>query len=515
MGPVQLPIAPMLQLLLVAFVLQAAPSSSPADFDKVFTGKTLRIGYVHTNARAGSGPHGGTLAPLPPAAAYENSEELITNPMLQVELEWAGSRANLIDSSGLGKYRIELSDLATKRLIFSSSFCSIYGEWETTPESKFIDTFAESLRVPEPRQNFRWTIQKRGGDETFRELSSMDIDFSDDSWTRRESMTRHSPVDRTSPNGGAEVVTIFDNGDLAHHVDLLIAADGYKKEQGDKFVADAKRLVDALFQTEPYRRRKSDFNVRALFRPTPFDEAGIGNPRAGIGHDTNFGMSYNAFGSDRYVLAMNDDRLRDICAQSPYDALILLFNERKYGGGGIYNLWATVAADTEPAAYIFVHEFGHSFAGLADEYYTSQVAYEDLIKPGIEPWEPNVTALLDPTKLKWKDLVAKQTPLPTPWGQKHFDEVDLAYQKRRAEMIDAKASEAEMEALFREVKGQTGPLLANEKFAGKVGAFEGASYQAKGLYRPEVDCIMFTRNPTQFCRVCERAIERTIDSYVR
>ena len=127
----------------------------------------------------------------------------------------------------------------------------------------------------------------------------------------------------------------------------------------------------------------------------------------------------------------------------------------------------------------------------------------------------DVTALLDPTKLKWKDLVAKDMPLPTPWGQQHFDEVDLAYQKRRAEMIDAKASEAEMEALFREVKGQTGPLLANEKFAGLVGAFEGASYQAKGLYRPEVDCIMFTRNPTHFCKVCERAIERTIDSYVR
>src|SRR6185503_7856220 len=123
-----------------------------------------------------------------------------------------------------------------------------------------------------------------------------------------------------------------------------------------------------------------------------------------------------------------------------YDALILLFNSQKYGGGGIFNLWATCAADTEPAPYVFVHEFGHSFAGLADEYYSSQVAYEDFIKPGCEPWEPNVTALLDPAKLTWKDLVAPGTPLPTPWGQKEFDEIDLAYQKRRAEMLEAKAS---------------------------------------------------------------------------
>jgi hypothetical protein len=293
----------------------------------------------------------------------------------------------------------------------------------------------------------------------------------------------------------------------------LVVADGYTAKQRDKFVADTRRLVDVMFKTEPFARRKKDFSVRALFLPA--QEEGISNPRKGVWRTSPLGLSFNAFDSDRYVLTQRDFNLRELCAQAPYDALILLFNERKYGGGGIYNLWATVAADTEPAPYVFVHEFGHSFAGLADEYYSSQVAYENFIAPGVEPWEPNVTALLEPSKLKWRDLIAADTPLPTPWDQARFDAGDLEYQKRRQAMLAQGASEEQMEALFREVKSSTAPLLAGELYAAKVGAFEGSSYQAKGLYRPQVDCIMFTRNPSHFCRVCERALERTIDTFTR
>jgi hypothetical protein len=163
---------------------------------------------------------------------------------------------------------------------------------------------------------------------------------------------------------------------------------------------------------------------------------------------------------------------------------------------------------------LLVHEFGHSFAGLADEYYSSQVAYEDFVPKGVEPWEPNVTALLDPAALKWKDLVAPETAIPTPWAQERYDEVDLAYQAKRKELIERRASEDEVEALFREVRAATKPLLEAEPAYGKTGAFEGAMYEAKGLYRPEVDCIMFTRNPKGFCRVCARAIEGVIESYL-
>jgi hypothetical protein len=160
-----------------------------------------------------------------------------------------------------------------------------------------------------------------------------------------------------------------------------------------------------------------------------------------------------------------------------------------------------------------VHEFGHSFAGLADEYYTSQVSYEEFNEEGSEPWEPNVTALVDPAALKWGDLVAPGTPVPTPWNQAAFDEASLAYQKERQALREAGAPEEEMEALFARVKAVTEPMLAGEEHAGEVGAFEGAAYQAKGLYRPAADCIMFTRNPDTFCPVCARGIERVIALY--
>jgi hypothetical protein len=309
------------------------------------------------------------------------------------------------------------------------------------------------------------------------------------------------------------VHALFENGPPATKVDLLLLADGYAAGDERKFLADAERLSRVLFETEPFRSRKSDFNLRALFLPAA--EAGIRNPRQGSWRDSPLGCSFNAFDVDRYVLTTANERLREAAAQAPYDALIVLFQERKYGGGGIFNLWATVAADTEVAPYVFVHEFGHAFAGLADEYYSSQVAYEHFNPHGVEPWEPNVTALLDPATLKWKDLVAADTPLPTPWAKAKYDAIDLDYQARRKELLERGASEEASEALMREVKASTGPLLASDRYAGRPGAFEGAMYEGQGLYRPEVDCIMFTRNPTSFCRVCARALDRVIGMYAQ
>ena len=164
---------------------------------------------------------------------------------------------------------------------------------------------------------------------------------------------------------------------------------------------------------------------------------------------------------------------------------------------------------------MFVHEFGHHFAALADEYYTSDVAYETGAAERPEPWEPNVTALHDPAQVKWKDLVASGTPLPTPWDKAEFEKHTAAIQQRRREIRARNASEAEMDALFREERDWDRTFLASMKYSGRVGAFEGAAYEPRGLYRPEADCIMFTRDPVGFCRVCRRAIERIIDLYVR
>jgi hypothetical protein len=294
-------------------------------------------------------------------------------------------------------------------------------------------------------------------------------------------------------------------------VDLLVLGDGYTRDESGKYRKDVERLVSVLFETEPFHSRKDDFNVWAIDLPSP--ESGISNPRSGVWRKSALGLSFNAFDSDRYVLSFENKAIREVAALAPYDTMIMVFNGRKYGGGGIFNLWATCASDTEVAPYVFVHELGHSFAGLADEYYTSDVAYEDFNAPGSEPWEPNITALLDGVELKWKEHTEDAIPIPTPWNQDAYDKAAYEYQEKRRQLRAEGASEEAVEKLFEEIKQKTIPMLNSEEYAGKVGAFEGAGYQAKGLFRPSVDCIMFSRNPGSFCKVCEEALTRVIDLY--
>jgi hypothetical protein len=168
--------------------------------------------------------------------------------------------------------------------------------------------------------------------------------------------------------------------------------------------------------------------------------------------------------------------------------------------------------DTEFAEYIFIHEFGHHFAGLADEYYLLPVSYETP-EELTEPWEPNVTALQDPAHIKWAHLVDSGTPLPTPWGKEAYEEHAREIRARRQALIDAQAPEAEFDALFEEQKRIETELLAAMSHSATVGAFEGAMYEAAGLYRSETDCIMFTRDDVGFCRVCRWALERVMDLY--
>lgn len=468
-------------LCLACFACLAPAQDGAADFDALFTGATLRVDYHHA----------GTA-----------SEEHVALDALRLEGPWPGSRTQLVDDTNLGKYLFQVVDPRTQRVLYSRGFASIYGEWETTAEARGgWRAFHESQRFPEPRESVQLVLQKRTADGAFAEL-----------WQRTIDPTSRF-VDRSPLAAGPEVHAVLESGVPADKVDLLIVSEGYTADARDAFLADTRRLTDVMFATEPFARRRGDFNVRALFAASP--EAGVPNPRKNEWPATRFGLSFNAFDSDRYVLTERNRDLREAAAHAPYDALIVLFQSRKYGGGGIFGLWSTCAAQSSEAPYLFVHEFGHSFGGLADEYYTSPVSYEGFVAPGSEPWEPNVTALLDPARLKWRDLVAEGTPLPTPWQKEPYDELSRKQQAVRAERIAAGASEEEMEALFREVKTTTKPMLEAEPHFGHVGAFEGAAYEAKGLYRPEVDCIMFTRNPTSFCKVCERGLEAVIDLYSR
>jgi hypothetical protein len=298
-------------------------------------------------------------------------------------------------------------------------------------------------------------------------------------------------------------------GDPARKVNLLMLGDGYTAAERTKFEKDARRFIEGLFATPPFREHRADFNVWGLCPAA--EQSGVSRPSSEIYRRSPVGASYDTFGTERYVLTMENRTLRDVASFAPYEFIEILVNGETYGGGGIFNQFACVAIDNPWSAYVGVHEFAHHFAGLADEYYTSDVAY---LPPEhkTEPWEPNVTALLDPANLKWRDLLAPGTPVPTPWDKDEFDRFERDIQKQRKELRAAGKPEANIDALFRLERQKEDAMLGAQKYAGKVGAFEGANYESKGYYRPEVDCIMFTRHMS-FCAVCRRAIERVIAMY--
>jgi hypothetical protein len=414
-------------------------------------------------------------------------------------LPWPGNARKAIDDTNLGKYFFEVIDQNTGHAIYSRGFASIYGEWETTDEAaKITRTFNESLRFPAPQAPALVVLKKRDKDNRFKQMWSTTID------------PRDPFIDDSRPPSAGPLVAIQNNGDPQTKVDFLIVGDGYTSAESGKFERDSRRLADLLFTVSPFKERRADFNVWGLCPAA--SESGISRPSTGVHRRSPLGATYDAFGSERYVLTFENRAFRDYASNAPYDFVEILVNGKTYGGGGIFGLYSTVAADSLWAPYIFVHEFGHHFAALADEYYTSPVAYTQPVER-VEPWEPNVTALLDPSSLKWKDLISPSTPIPTPWSKQEYEEYSRAIQKRRAEIRASRQPESVMDALFNEEKQHETAMSAAEKYAGRVGAFEGAMYEAKGYYRPQIDCIMFSRNDAGFCAVCRRAIERVIDLY--
>jgi hypothetical protein len=442
--------------------------------------RTMRVDYYHT----GDISH-----------EVFSLDEVVLEP-----LPWPGNPNRAADDTNLGKYFFEVRDRATNNLIYSRGFASIYGEWETTGEAKSMNrTFSESLRFPAPDKPVQIILKKRDSQNSFVEIWTFNLDPKD------------IFVNSAKPPQSGAVIEIEKHGAPEKKVDFLILGDGYTAAERGKFEKDARRLAGVLFETEPFRSRRQDFNIWAICPAS--EESGISRPSYGIHRRSPIGTTYDTFGTVRYILTFENKAFRNIASWAPYEFVEILVNESAYGGGGIFNLYGTVAADSPQAPYIFVHEFGHHLAGLADEYYSSDVAYNPP-EEKIEPWEPNATALLDPPALKWSPLVEPGTPIPTPWNKEAFDAYDRKMQDRRQQLRKEKRPESELDALSREVDAQHKKMLDEEKYAGKVGAFEGAIYQSKGYYRPEVNCIMFTRT-NHFCRVCRGAIERVIDLYSR
>ncbi len=441
---------------------------------------TLRLDYYHT----------GTA-----------TEETFSLDRLVVEpLPWPGNPARPLDDTNSGKYLFEVHEAASGKLVYSRGFASIYGEWETTAEAaKMPRTLHESLRFPlaDEAGTLRVVVKKRDAANVFQTIWEIEID------------PRDMFVDTAHPPK-QEVLELQVRGAPAEKVDLLLLGDGYTAAERDKFERDARRMTEVLFAASPFKERRDDWNVWGICPPAA--ESGISRPSTGIHRRSPVGATYDAFGSERYVLTFENRSWRDIAAWAPYEFVQILVNGETYGGGGIFGLYGTVAVDSDWADYIFVHEFGHHFTGLADEYYTSAVAYEPAADI-VEPWEPNATTIVDPERLKWRQLLTPGVEMPTPWPKEAFEVHARGIQERRREIRARRRPEAEMSALFSEQQAFEAELLGSAPEAGKVGLFEGANYAARGFYRSQSDCIMFTRDRVPFCAACRRAIERMIDLY--
>jgi len=465
-------------------------------FDRYFIDRTMRIDYFHVgNAR----------------------EEAVTLDRVYEQGTWAGSRRNLIDPFDIGRYAYKVYDVSSGSLIFSKGFDSYFAEYKTTQWA--LDglkrTYHETALVPFPKAKVRFVVELRDRQNVLQLVFSAEIDPAD-IYITRESLA-----------AGVKVFEVLKSGDPHEKVDVAFIAEGYTAAEETKLKADLERFREVFFKLEPYKSHRGSFNFYGVFKPS--EESGCDEPSHGSYKNTAVGSTFDSLRLERYLLTEDNKSLRDIAAHVPYDALFIMVNHKRYGGGGIYNFFCTFTVDNQWYEYLFLHEFGHSFAGLADEYYTSSVAYNEFYPKGIEPLEENITALLNPESLKWKKLVSPGTAVPTPWEKEEYDRMDNAYQKVRQELnariaalkksgapeAEVAKVEEESERLSLEHARKMDDFLRESKLLGKVGAFEGAGYSSEGLYRPAIDCLMFSKGAKPFCKVCEQAVARIIDHYCK
>jgi IgA peptidase M64/peptidase M64-like protein len=467
---------------------------SQENFEKYFTDATLRIDYSHTGD------------------ATKETEAIVQ--MYQYGT-WAGSVVNLVDTLNYGAYYYKVLDQKSGTLIYSKGFDSYFKEYQTSTPAigGTVKTFYESAILPYPKNKIVFLLEKRDKKNLFHEIFRAQIDPADNSISKN-----------AATDSSVRVYEAVMNGDPHKMIDIAIIAEGYTEQENEKFRNDLKRSAEVFFRAEPCKSNKDKFNIRGVFKPSM--ESGVDEPGAGIFKNTAVSASFDALGSERYLLTEDNKALRDIASHAPYDALYIMVNSNRYGGGGIYNFYCVYTSDNINTAYLMVHEFGHSFFGLADEYYTSSTSYNDFYSPEVEPYEPNITALKDPSNIKWKHLLSEGIQIPTPWEKTAYDTIDMAWQKVRAslnghittlkknkapaEEIAAAKSEYDKRSAGRIKEAQE--FLEKSKYAGKTGAFEGAGYAAKGLYRGSVNCIMFTQ-ANYFCPVCQYAMTKMIEWY--
>jgi hypothetical protein len=402
-------------------------------FEENFISKTLRVDYL---------------------LAGDSKSEIAYFTQMKEEPNYGGSMKNLIDPFGYGTYRYQAFDSASGKLIFSRGFSTLFQEWKGTDEAKRMKrAFPMTAVMPFPKNTIHFVIEKRSYETNQFELLFERFITPTDYFINRESITPY------------KFEKIKDSGDPKNHVDVAFLAEGYTTLEMDKFMADAKRMSDYFMTVEPYASQANSFNFYAVESPSV--ESGVTIPGKDIFVNTNIHSSFYTFDMDRYLTTSDTKSVYDIAASVPYDVIFVLVNSKRYGGGGFYNHYGQSTVDHQLSNIVALHEFGHEFAGLADEYYTSEITYSDYYNLKFEPWEPNITTNVN-FESKWKSLISAETPVPTP---------------------------------------------RDDKFKRETGMFEGGGYLSKGIYSPAMDCRMKTNEAPAFCPACREAIGKMIRFY--
>lgn len=404
------------------------------NFADYFQSKTLRVDYIFTGDATQQAIYLDELSQLP---------------------TWAGRQHHLSELPLEGNGQIIMKDLASKQCIYKTSFSSLFQEWLSTDEAKeTAKGFENTFLLPYPKQPVEIEVT----------LYS----------PRKKTMATYKHIVR--PNDilihkrGVSHVTphryMLQSGNEKDCIDVAILAEGYTEKEMDIFYQDAQHTCESLFSYEPFRSMKGKFNIVAVASPST--DSGVSVPRENLWKETVVHSHFDTFYSDRYLTTSRVKSIHNALAGIPYEHIIILANTDVYGGGGIYNSYTLTTAHHPMFKPVVVHEFGHSFGGLADEYFYEDDVMTDTYPLDIEPWEQNISTQVNFAS-KWKDILPSGTPIPT-------------------------------------------PIAERKEYP--VGVYEGGGYSAKGIYRPAYDCRMKTNSYPEFCPVCQRAIRRMIKFYV-
>jgi hypothetical protein len=417
---------------IIVFLLMAQAAGAQNDFGEYFTEKTLRFDFL----LAGNSIH----------------TEVYPVEMKE-EPYWSGPRKIIPDLFNYGNFKYEVFETKEGNLLYSRGFSTLFQEWQTTAEAKIMKrSFHEMATMPWPKDRIRFVLSERKQNGKFTAIYETIIDPADNN-IRREAPVR---VNTTRINNA---------GDPSVCLDLAFIAEGYTMQEMNMFREDVKKFSGLLLKEEPFSEYRNRINIWAV--ECPSQESGTDIPTEGIYVNTALNSTFNTFGTERYLTTTDIKAVNDYAASVPHDNIIILFNTERYGGGGVYNYYSGTSAGHTLSPIVFIHEFGHGFAGLADEYYTSDVAYEEFYPHDVEPWEPNITTRVN-FDSKWKALLTEGIPLPTPDEPKYKD---------------------------------------------ATGLFEGGGYSTKGIFRPQSDCRMKSNGPKGFCTVCRNAIRKMLEYY--